>query len=181
MGSSMAIGAFILGSWWLLPRWWKMVSAITGSVFGAYLWHIGSEWVDGQDRWVILAKTVKEMPLPWKGAGFGYVTDRLPGWSKQIGVLPFKELHNDWIEGLYALGVGGMAWLVLGVLRGFFKLDRIGQAMIIAIGFNALANFPFHLAPIVLLVIPVIGKGINSVDDLLFIDRIKRKLIWRKL
>lgn len=105
------------------------------------------------DLWFTVIDNYKQWDLSSQlfGKGLGYVWHNL-GHIKDIDNKPFRYLHNEYLELLYAfgiVGVGLMGWMLKPLLKvKFDEQSAILLSVIFAIIINSAGNFTLHIAPI---------------------------------
>lgn len=118
-------------------------------IFGIYilslLFFIFIDFGDGGERMIWWNKVFMGWKgWIWLGGGFG----TYPLWSH------IEHAHNDYLEAFYDGGIVCI-FIIMGFVYTFIrkairvsnKRDIIIYASLVAVGINAIGNYPFHLAP----------------------------------
>lgn len=145
--TTTAVVAALVGVVVLYNTWWVVIIAIIAGNIFAYSDGTLSQ-VLGKSARVDFCKecigNIKTIPQLIFGHGLGV------SWGQGF------PLHNEWIQGLFEIGVVGMG-LVTGYVFTVYRQNKILFAAFCAACVNCIGNYPIHLPPSAFLIIIIIG------------------------
>jgi hypothetical protein len=140
------------------------ILALSGVVSGTAI--IASNTIDlgGSDRWFVWQHALGMMLDVRKilfGHGLGYLGPYMR--KAHITTQAFVQMHNDWLEALFVFGIIGLI-PILVIIYSLAKnsVNKIGICGIIIAMMWATTWFPFHLAPLFILILMWYGISLND-------------------
>lgn len=131
----------VFNCWWML-----IIALIAGNVFAYFdgtIWKIIGESARFE-FWKECLGNIKTVPEAIFGHGLG------SDWGQRF------QLHNEWLQGLFELGIIGMG-IVIGYTVTVYRENKILFAAFCVACVNCIGNFPLHLPPSAFLIIIIIG------------------------